>query len=118
MLRVNRSTKGLFEALQHTFISEDLLPEVPSLSSSGATHHQEEQMKHWGNEMHTNGHSFPLRSRGFFKPVLPSAKDTFRELVVCCPEFMTNQVSLVCHVPFPHQPFRLQFTDSSDATID
>jgi len=63
-------------------------------------------------------HGFPLLSRGFFERIIPSANANLHELVQCCLEFLTIVVSLVCHVPFPKRPFTLQFTDSSNATID
>jgi len=62
-------------------------------------------------------HEFPLLSLGLFEPILPSVKANLRELVQCCLEFLTIEVSLVCHVPFSKRPFGLQFTDSSNATI-
>ena len=89
-----------------------------SLLSSVSTHHQEEQMKHQGYEIHTNMHEFSLLSRGFFALNLPSAKANLCELVQCCLEFLTIEVSLVCHVLFPKQLFRCQICDSSNATID
>jgi hypothetical protein len=75
-------------------------------------------MNHHGNEMNTNVHEFPLLSRGFFKLILPLAKNNIRELVPCCFESVTVEISLDCYVPLPNQPFRLVFTKSSNATID
>ena len=86
--------------------------------SSGSTHHDAEQMKHRGDEIHTNLQQFPLRSRDFFDPIHPLAKANLQDLVQCFLEFLTMEISLACHVPLPKRPFRLQFTDWSDATID
>ena len=86
--------------------------------SSGSTHHQEEEKKHRGDEIHTNVHECPLLSRVFFEPNLPSVKANLRELVQCCLDFLTIEVGLVCHVPFSKGPFGLQFTNSSNAMID
>jgi hypothetical protein len=118
MVQLNGLTRKAFEASQHTFGGEGLRPEVPSSSSSGSTHHQEEQKKHWGDEIQTNVHKFPPLSWGFFEPNLPSAKAYLHELVQWCLEFLTIEVSLVCHVPFPKWPFALQFPDSSNAMIN
>ena len=118
MVKLNGSTRKSVVGLQRTFICEDLSPGVSSLSSSVSTHHQEEQKKHRGDEIHTNMDEFPLLSRGFDNPILPSAKANLRKLVKCCLEFLTIVDSLACLVPFPKRPFRRQITDSNNATID
>jgi len=58
-----------------------------------------------------------LCSPGFFKPIHPSLKANLCELVQCCLEFLINEGSLACHVPFPKGPFICQITNSSYATI-
>jgi hypothetical protein len=63
-------------------------------------------------------HEFPLLFRGCFKPILPSATAKLRIHVQCCLGCLTIEVSLVCHFAFLIRPVRLQFTDSSNATID
>jgi hypothetical protein len=63
-------------------------------------------------------HEFHLLGRSSFKPILPSAKANLCELVQFCLEFLTINVSLVCHELFPKRQSRLQMTDSCNATID
>jgi len=70
------------------------------------------------NEIHTMVHKWLILNRGFFEPTLSLVKANLHELVQCCLEFLTMKVSLVCHVPFPKRPSRLQITDSSNATIN
>jgi hypothetical protein len=55
---------------------------------------------------------------GFFEPILHVAKANLSELVWCCLEFLTIEVSLIWHVAFSDQRFKFQSTDSHNATID
>jgi len=88
------------------------------LSSSGSTHHHEEQWKHKGNEFCSNVHKFLLVSWGFFKRIISLVKANIRKFGQCCLEVLTIQVSHVCIVPFSKRPFTLQITDLSNTTID
>ena len=83
-----------------------------------STHHQQEQMKHRGDDIHSNMHEVPLLSCSFLEPILPSAQANLRKLVPRCLESLTVEVCLVCYVPFSKQPFRHQITDLSKAKIN
>jgi len=117
-VKLNSVTNKSVDATQHTLIRENLCPEVCSSLSSVSTNHEEMQKKHWCNEMHTNLHKFPRLSPGFMASILSSVMVNLWELGHCCLEFLTIEVSLVCHVPFPNWPFRRQITELSNATID
>jgi len=115
---LNGSTRKLVKTSQCTFIGEAQSHEVFSCWPSLPTPHQEDQKKHWGEEVHMKVDYFPHFSQGFVDPLLSSANDNLGKLVSGSLEFLTIEVRLVCQVPFPKWCFRLQITDSSNATID
>jgi hypothetical protein len=118
MVKQSNSTRKWFEVSQCTVNSEDLWPEVCPSSSSWSRHHQEEHKDHWGDEIATNVHMFPLRSQGFVHLILPFPRANLRKILPCCLEFRTIEVSLVCHVLFPKPPYRLQIADSGSTSIN
>jgi len=104
--------------IQRTCTSQVMWPAVSSSSSSESTQHQEEQKKHWCDEIHTNMHEVHFLSRGLVELILPWVKANLRELVQCCLDFVTLEVSLGCHEPFSTRPVWPQITDSGNTTFD
>jgi len=104
MLKLKGLTRNVFKAVQRTFMGKDLWPEAYFSLSAVSTHHQEEQQKHWGDEIHTNVYKSPLVGRGLVNPILPYAKAILCELIQCCLHFLTIKDSRVRHVPFPKWP--------------
>jgi hypothetical protein len=104
--------------LQHTTIGENQSPEVSSLSSSVSSHPQEEQTKHGDIGIYTNVDGLPLLSRGPVNPIHPSVNPIICKLMQWYLEFLTIEVSLVCHVPFSKQHWKCKMSDSSNATIN
>jgi len=74
MVKLNDSTGKLVQESQHTIISDSLWPNGSSSASSVSTHHQKEQNKHQGYEIHTNVDKFHLLGRAVVNHILPSAK--------------------------------------------
>jgi len=118
MVQVNGSTRKEVQASHQTFLGEDLSPEVFFFASSVSGHHQEEQMKYQGDEIYTHMKQFSLLSADFIDSILPFIKVNLGNLVQCYIEFVTIEVSLFCHVPFPKQPFRHQITYSNNTIVD
>jgi len=80
-----------------------MLPKLFSSSSTISAHHQDEQRKHRGDDIHINLHQIPILRPGCFETILPSAKANLREVVQCCLEFLTMEVSHVWYEPVPER---------------
>jgi hypothetical protein len=118
MVRLNGSTRKSVEVSQPTCSRDNLRGKVCSFSSSGTANHQEDQKKHWGIQIHTSMHMFPLLSWGVFKPNRPSVKANLCNLAHWSIEFHIIELSLICHAPFPMRPVKLQISVPSNAKLD
>jgi len=96
--KVECMEKEIGQGIATPCFGDNLWPMVPFTSSSVPTQLQEEPRKHWGNEIHTNGHEVHPLHHGFIDDILLCRKANLHEPVKCCLEFLAIEDSLVCLV--------------------